>query len=101
MAERSTAAVDVADNSGDKPLAAQAAQATSDGVDTQNGRAADGPMPDKDGEGKNAAPAAAPELHSGTSSPGATGWKSASPVWTDSAAGAPWTRSCAGPWAST
>ncbi|WP_423833552.1 protein kinase family protein [Streptomyces manipurensis] len=65
MAERSTAAVDVADNSGDKPLAAQAAQATSDGVDTQNGRAADGPMPDKDGEGKNAAPAAAPELHSG------------------------------------
>ncbi|MGW7437253.1 protein kinase family protein [Streptomyces sp. NPDC054849] len=65
MAERSTAAVDVADNSGDEPLAAQAAQATSDGVDTQNGRAADGPMPDKDGERTNAAPAAAPELHSG------------------------------------
>lgn len=65
MAERSTAAVDVADNSGDEPLTAQAAQATSDGVDTQNGRAADGPMPDKDGERTNAAPAAAPELHSG------------------------------------
>ncbi|MFF8269786.1 serine/threonine protein kinase [Streptomyces sp. NPDC016562] len=65
MAERSTAAVDVADNSGDEPLAAQAAQATSDGVDTQNGRAADGPMPDKDGERTPAAPAAAPELHSG------------------------------------
>ncbi|MFI7352817.1 protein kinase family protein [Streptomyces avidinii] len=65
MAERSTAAVDVADNSGDEPLAAQAAQATSDGVDTQNGRAADGPMPDKDGERTNPAPAAAPELHSG------------------------------------
>ncbi|MEU6310373.1 protein kinase family protein [Streptomyces sp. NPDC047014] len=65
MAERSTAAVDVADSSGDQPLAAAAAQATSDGVDTQNGRAADGPMPDKDGERKSAAPAAAPELHSG------------------------------------
>ncbi|MFI8390261.1 protein kinase family protein [Streptomyces sp. NPDC085540] len=65
MAERSTAAVDVADNSGNEPLTAQAAQATSDGVDTQNGRAADGPMPDKDGERTNAAPAAAPELHSG------------------------------------
>ncbi|WP_329382365.1 protein kinase family protein [Streptomyces sp. NBC_01351] len=65
MAERSTAAVDVADNSGDEPLAAQAAQATADGVDTQNARAADGPMPEKDGERTNAAPAAAPELHSG------------------------------------
>lgn len=65
MAERSTAAVDVADNSGDEPLAAQAAKATSDGVDTQNGRAADGPMPEKDGERGSAAPAAAPELHSG------------------------------------
>ncbi|MFG2481614.1 MULTISPECIES: protein kinase family protein [Streptomyces] len=65
MAERSTAAVDVADNSGNEPLTAQAAQATSDGVDIQDGRAADGPMPDKDGERANAAPAAAPELHSG------------------------------------
>ncbi|MFD7557833.1 MULTISPECIES: protein kinase family protein [unclassified Streptomyces] len=65
MAERSTAAVDVADNSGDEPLAAQAAQVTADGVDTQNGRAADGPMPEKDGERSSAAPAAAPELHSG------------------------------------
>ncbi|MEV6954043.1 protein kinase family protein [Streptomyces sp. NPDC051183] len=65
MAERSTAAVDVADNSGDEPLAADAAKATADGVDTQNGRAADGPMPEEDGERKTAAPAAAPELHSG------------------------------------
>ncbi|MEU5150573.1 protein kinase family protein [Streptomyces yangpuensis] len=65
MAERSTAAVDVADNDGDEPSAAQAAKATSDGVDTQNGRAADGPMPDKDGERTNAASTAAPELHSG------------------------------------
>lgn len=65
MAERSTAAVDVADNSGDKPLAAKADKATADGVDTQNGRAADGPMAEKDGERTTAAPAAAPELHSG------------------------------------
>ncbi|MFF4318521.1 protein kinase family protein [Streptomyces sp. NPDC001568] len=65
MAERSTAAVDVADNSGDEPLAAGAVKATADGVDTQNGRAADGPMPDKDGERTHAAPLAAPELHSG------------------------------------
>ncbi|MFD9304979.1 protein kinase family protein [Streptomyces sp. NPDC060048] len=65
MAERSTAAVDVADNGGDEPPAAEAAQATADGVDTQNGRAADGPMLEKDGELRNAAPAAAPELHSG------------------------------------
>ncbi|MCX5606841.1 MULTISPECIES: protein kinase family protein [unclassified Streptomyces] len=65
MAERSTAAVDVADNSGDKPLAAKADKATADGVDTQNGRAADGPMTEKDGERTPAAPAAAPELHSG------------------------------------
>ncbi|WP_411103642.1 protein kinase family protein [Streptomyces sp. cmx-4-9] len=65
MAERSTAAVDVADNSGDEPLAAQAVKATADGVDTQNGRAADGRMPEKDAERTPAAPVAAPELHSG------------------------------------
>ncbi|AWZ12509.1 protein kinase family protein [Streptomyces sp. ICC1] len=65
MAERSTAAVDVADNGGDEPPAAEAVKATADGVDTQNGRAADGSMPEKDGERRNAAPAAAPELHSG------------------------------------
>lgn len=65
MAERSTAAVDVADNGGDEPLAAETAQAMADGVDIQNGRAADGTMPEKDGERRNPAPAAAPELHSG------------------------------------
>lgn len=65
MAERSTAAVDVADNSGEEPLAADAAKATADGVDTQNGRAAGGPVLEKDGERIGAAPAAAPELHSG------------------------------------
>ncbi|MEV6570479.1 protein kinase family protein [Streptomyces sp. NPDC051577] len=65
MAERSTAAVDVADNGGDEPPAADAAKATADGVDTQNGRAADGSMPETDGERINPAPVAAPELHSG------------------------------------
>ncbi|MFG2711204.1 protein kinase family protein [Streptomyces goshikiensis] len=65
MAERSTAAVDVADNSGDEPLAAGAAKATADGVDTQNRQAADGPMPEKEGERASVAPSAAPELHSG------------------------------------
>ncbi|MFF5701679.1 serine/threonine protein kinase [Streptomyces sp. NPDC012794] len=65
MAERSTAAVDVADNSGEQPLAADAAKATADGVDAQNGKASDGPMPEKDGERRSAAPTAAPELHSG------------------------------------
>ncbi|MFZ3498912.1 protein kinase family protein [Streptomyces sp. 5.8] len=65
MAERSTAAVDVADNGGDEPLAAETAQATADGVDTENGQAADGTMPEKDGDRRNPAPAAAPELHSG------------------------------------
>ncbi|RSS84516.1 protein kinase family protein [Streptomyces sp. WAC06614] len=65
MAERSTAAVDVADNSGEKSRAAAAAKATADGVDTQDGRAPDDPMPEPDGERAAAATAAAPELHSG------------------------------------
>ncbi|WP_329196677.1 MULTISPECIES: protein kinase family protein [unclassified Streptomyces] len=65
MAERSTAAVDVADNSGDEPLTAEAVKATADGVDTQNDRAADGSMRETDGERRTAAPVAAPELHSG------------------------------------
>lgn len=65
MAERSTAAVDVADNGGDEPPAAEAAKATADGLDTQDGRAADGPVPEKDGDRRTAASAAAPELHSG------------------------------------
>ncbi|WP_330331497.1 protein kinase family protein [Streptomyces sp. NBC_00536] len=71
MAERSTAAVDVADNSGEEPPAAEAAKATADGAEIQDGRASDGPMPEPDGEPKNAtkpkstAPATAPELHSG------------------------------------
>ncbi|CAK7287287.1 protein kinase family protein [Streptomyces misionensis] len=65
MAERSTAAVDVADNSGEQPLTAKADQSTADGV-------AKSPERDTDGDGaqgsdakgslKHASP---PELHSG------------------------------------
>ncbi|MEU2773133.1 protein kinase family protein [Streptomyces sp. NPDC007162] len=66
MAERSTAAVDVADNSGDKPLTAKADQSTADGV-------AQNPEQDTDSDeaqgsgtaadpGKKTSP---PELHSG------------------------------------
>ncbi|ARP71200.1 serine/threonine protein kinase [Streptomyces pluripotens] len=66
MAERSTAAVDVADNSGEQPLTAKADQSTADGVaknperdtdsdETQGSGAIEGP-------GKQASP---PELHSG------------------------------------
>ncbi|MEU6603919.1 protein kinase family protein [Streptomyces shenzhenensis] len=66
MAERSTAAVDVAENSGDEPLTAKADQSTADGVaqnperDTDNDEAqgSDGAA----GPEKNASP---PELHSG------------------------------------
>ncbi|MGW3951794.1 protein kinase family protein [Streptomyces sp. NPDC004752] len=66
MAERSTAAVDVADNSGDKPLTAKADQSTADGVtqnaerDTDNDEAqgSDG----SENREKNPSP---PELHSG------------------------------------
>ncbi|MEU5307819.1 protein kinase family protein [Streptomyces sp. NPDC021562] len=66
MAERSTAAVDVADNSGDKPLTAKADQSTADGV-------AQNPEQDTDsdeaqGSGTAAAPGkktSPPELHSG------------------------------------
>ncbi|MER5909785.1 protein kinase family protein [Streptomyces sp. NPDC001982] len=66
MAERSTAAVDVADNSGDEPLTAKADQATADGVaqnperDTENNEA--------QGSGGTESPgqkASPPELHSG------------------------------------
>ncbi|MFR9790249.1 protein kinase family protein [Streptomyces sp. MB22_4] len=65
MAERSTAAVDVADNSGEQPLTAKADQSTADGV-------AKNPMRDTDGDeaqGTDAEgsrkPASPPELHSG------------------------------------
>ncbi|MEN8649840.1 protein kinase family protein [Streptomyces sp. 21So2-11] len=65
MAERSTAAVDVADNSGDGPLTAKADKATADGV-AQAQDTADETMRDADDERKSAEPSVAtPELHSG------------------------------------
>ncbi|MFJ8335130.1 serine/threonine protein kinase [Streptomyces sp. NPDC094437] len=65
MAERSTAAVDVADNSGDKPLTAQADQSTADGV-AQN-RERDTENDEAQGSGGTGSPekTAPPELHSG------------------------------------
>ncbi|KUJ67922.1 serine/threonine protein kinase [Streptomyces albus subsp. albus] len=67
MAERSTAAVDVADNDGDKPSAAQAEKAMTDGAGTETtsgepGKDSDAARPDSaSAEGK----ADPPELHSG------------------------------------
>ncbi|MFH9658184.1 protein kinase family protein [Streptomyces sp. NPDC017248] len=66
MAERSTAAVDVADNSGEQPLTAKADQATADGVATNPERDTDSDeaqaSDDTEGPGRKASP---PELHSG------------------------------------
>ena len=65
MAERSTAAVDVADNSGEKPLTAQADQSTADGVannrerDTDSDEAQGNPTSEEPGK------TSPPELHSG------------------------------------
>ncbi|MEV5170736.1 protein kinase family protein [Streptomyces flaveolus] len=66
MAERSTAAVDVADNSGEQPLTAKADQSTADGVaknperdtDSDEAQGSSG----TEGPGRKASP---PELHSG------------------------------------
>ncbi|MFC7258946.1 protein kinase family protein [Streptomyces lutosisoli] len=65
MAERSTAAVDVADNSGDEPLTAKADQSTADGV-AQN-RERDTESEEAQGSGGTESPgkASPPELHSG------------------------------------
>lgn len=65
MAERSTAAVDVADNSGDEPLTAKADEATTDG--TTEAQDTEGASPqDADGERSSSETAAAtPDLHSG------------------------------------
>ncbi|PWI16671.1 serine/threonine protein kinase [Streptomyces sp. Act143] len=65
MAERSTAAVDVADNSGDEPLTAQADQSTADGVATNRERDTD--IDEAQGSGGTEGPgkASPPELHSG------------------------------------
>ncbi|MFJ3335480.1 protein kinase family protein [Streptomyces sp. NPDC086766] len=66
MAERSTAAVDVAENSGDEPLTAKADQATADGVAQNRERDTDNDEPQGSagtgGPGEKASP---PELHSG------------------------------------
>ncbi|MEV0962964.1 protein kinase family protein [Streptomyces sp. NPDC049910] len=66
MAERSTAAVDVADNSGDDPLAAQADKAATDG-EAHADEAAEQDAHNRGGERKNRERPAGttPELHSG------------------------------------
>ncbi|MGW0332430.1 serine/threonine protein kinase [Streptomyces sp. NPDC003011] len=65
MAERSTAAVDVADNSGDEPLTAKADQSTADGV--AKNRERDTEDVEAQGSGGTDGPgkASPPELHSG------------------------------------
>ncbi|MFD2689083.1 protein kinase family protein [Streptomyces phyllanthi] len=67
MAERSTAAVDVADNSGDEPLTAQADQSTADGVAQNRERDTDSSASEEaqGSGGTEAGKATPPELHSG------------------------------------
>ncbi|MCX4907147.1 protein kinase family protein [Streptomyces sp. NBC_00878] len=68
MAERSTAAVDVADNSGDEPLTAKADQSTADGVAQNRERDTDSSESEEEqGSGGNESPGrtSPPELHSG------------------------------------
>ncbi|MEU9388578.1 serine/threonine protein kinase [Streptomyces sp. NPDC048324] len=65
MAERSTAAVDVADNSGDKPLTAEADQSTADGVAQNRERDTDIDEAQGSGGTEGSGKASTPELHSG------------------------------------
>ncbi|MEU8654278.1 protein kinase family protein [Streptomyces sp. NPDC048737] len=65
MAEPSTAAVDVADNSGDEPLTAQADQSTADGVAKNRERDTDSDEAQGSGGTRGPGKASAPELHSG------------------------------------
>jgi hypothetical protein len=65
VAERSTAAVDVADNSGDEPLTAKADQSTSDGVAQDRERDTDGKEAQGNGGTERPGKASPPELHSG------------------------------------
>ncbi|MGW7068202.1 protein kinase family protein [Streptomyces sp. NPDC054855] len=65
MAERSTAAVDVADNSGDEPLTAKADEATADGVAQTRERETAEEGAAEMGEPMGAGAASPPELHSG------------------------------------
>ncbi|MFE3033596.1 protein kinase family protein [Streptomyces canus] len=65
MAERSTAAVDVADNSGDKPLTAKADQSTADGVAKNRERDTEDVEAQGSGGTESPGKASPPELHSG------------------------------------
>ncbi|MFG2498360.1 protein kinase family protein [Streptomyces sp. NPDC048441] len=65
MAERSTAAVDVADNSGDEPLTAKADEATADGVAQTRERETAEEGEAETGEPTSSGAASPPELHSG------------------------------------
>ncbi|MFF1921728.1 serine/threonine protein kinase [Streptomyces sp. NPDC058221] len=65
MAERSTAAVDVADNSGDKPLSAKADEATTDGTAEGQDSTGSGPQEAVDEPAGSAAAVSTPDLHSG------------------------------------
>ena len=68
VVERSTAAVDVADNSGDEPLTAKADQSTADGVAQNRERDTDSSESEEEqGSGGNESPGrtSPPELHSG------------------------------------
>ncbi|MFJ9563476.1 serine/threonine protein kinase [Streptomyces fuscichromogenes] len=65
MAERSTAAVDVADNSGDKPLTAKAEQSTADGVAQNPERDTDSDEAQGSGTVAGEKKTSPPELHSG------------------------------------
>ncbi|MGW0349855.1 protein kinase family protein [Streptomyces anthocyanicus] len=65
MAERSTAAVDVADTSGDEPLTAQADQSTADGVANNRERDTDSDEAQGNPTGEEPGKTSPPELHSG------------------------------------
>lgn len=65
MAERSTAAVDVADNSGDEPLTAKAGEATADGVAQTRERETAEEGTAETGASTGSGAASPPELHSG------------------------------------
>ncbi|MFB7555520.1 protein kinase family protein [Streptomyces brevispora] len=65
MAERSTAAVDVADNSGDEPLSAKADEATTDGTAEAQDSTGAGPREVVDEPTGSEVNASTPDLHSG------------------------------------
>ncbi|MEW2176241.1 serine/threonine protein kinase [Streptomyces sp. NPDC005406] len=65
MAERSTAAVDVADNSGDEPLPAKADEATSDGTAEAQDSTGTGPKDAENEPSGSGITVPTPDLHSG------------------------------------